>query len=162
MEGQEGVVRLPEQTSDSFKLFAHWIYSNKIELDIIPDLAENADTAYLMDAWRLGDFIGATEFKNQVVDSAIRRIRARPHLQPHHDTMQKAPPGSPMFRLMADQLAFFASAAYLEKTGALWPKNFLLAVTRVLYDRNVRPYFNPLQQSKCYYHEHPKGTPTCK
>lgn len=160
-EGQEGIVRLPEHTLNSFKLFAHWIYSDKIKLDLIPDPNENAEVAYFMDAWNLGDFLGATEFQNQVADSAIKIVRARPHIQPHPETMQKAPSGSPMFRLMVDQVAHFANGAYVEEFGSTWPIEFLLAVTKVLYNRNDRPNFNPLQQSKCYYHLHPEGTTKC-
>ena len=160
-EGSEGVVRLPKQRESAFKIFAHWIYSNTVDLEVIPERTSNSHVIHLVEAWILGDFLGCIGFCNDTMDSTIQEIRALPQVLLHHANMKDIPLNSNIGRLMVDHVAWCGTANYLQKYGSLWPKDFLLAVTKVFYNQSDRPNFEPTQQSKCYYHQHPEGTTKC-
>lgn len=117
-EGKEGVVKLPEHPTHVFKLFAHWMYSNTIDIDIIDARAVGGRMACLADAWILGDFLGCFEFCNTVADSAIQGMGRHRCAMPHWESVKKVALDSPYGRLLVDHMAFHGSASYSEKYGS--------------------------------------------
>lgn len=158
-EGKEGIVRLEQHRPDAFKLFVHWIYSSTIDLEIIPERIA-AEVAYLVEAWALSDFLGCPDFCNRLVDFLLGSALSRSSM-PHPNTVNKTPSGSIIRRLMVDLVAHRVSPGNFERAVPAWSQEVLVEVTKVFAHRFLRPNFDPRQQNKCYYHQHPEGTPKC-
>lgn len=155
------VVELPGVYESIFTQFLHWLYSGTVNLDVIDGFQEETNISYLGGLWALGDFLGMPDFGNQLLDCAIEEIRERPHLMPPNATVKEAPSGSTIRRLLVDHVASHADGEYILKDDHDWSREFIAKVLAAKYNDDDRASLDPLQQEKCYYPDHPEGSPKC-
>ncbi|KAI8932788.1 hypothetical protein NX059_010278 [Plenodomus lindquistii] len=92
-EGHEKVVMLPNAGTETFQIFANWVYTGRVfstKVDDVtrkdPDNREsglnNKEWSRLFDAYRLGDFLQAVGFKDAIIDALMQSatgLESLPH-----------------------------------------------------------------------------------
>jgi hypothetical protein len=109
MRNEPFTVQLPIENLESFKLYAHWLYTGTIPL---PQFRKDETTKYfetLARLYILGEALLDTKFKNEVIGAIIATSQensywpiGRPVAIIYNGTL----PGSPARRLMTDVCAF--------------------------------------------------------
>lgn len=104
--GEPGVLRLPEDDLDAWKVFIHWLVMKKLPQDHMSNLHDQYDHAALVRCWVIGDKYGISEFQNLIMldlldsleDCCVQTEAARLGFE-------CTAPGSVMRELMAAEVA---------------------------------------------------------
>ena len=125
--------------------------------------------ARLVDAWALGNYLQAIDFKDAIVDAIIQKVNRSGPLVPqtmHQIVYPKSLSGTLIRRLTVDIAAYRWDTRYLklQKIDTDW-SDFFLDLSVVLSDMRLagstsKPQF---ETNPCAYHEHRiRNTPCYK
>lgn len=160
-EGEEGIVRLPEESHAAFCTFLAFLYTGQI----YSERAETEDSQewnHLEEAWLLGEHLLSTSFKDSVVDAMISKLqegKACP-LSMFPVIFRNSTTSAGVRRLLVDVAAYSWSESDLASQNNLSDIGDVhIALSRVLMSRVHSPkQCAPYKSSDvgCHYHEHQK------
>lgn len=158
IEGQEGIVRLPDHGPLSFDVFVHWMYSG--ELDIMKSRPDNTPPYIyysFVRVWELANYLGCPSLCNLAASSLIQRISEHPRRYPVKNCFDAAPPGSKIRALLVDHVIWRPSVPYFDKSSGSWPPEVIHKLARITVAKEDRESYSPLGRDRCFYHVHKEG-----
>ena len=171
-ESTERKVRLPEQPSDSFTMFLHWLYNGELELWEDGEIEQTTEAitggevqyvdpamARAIKCFILGDVLRSAKFCNSIIDATMRVLRDAKVLPPPNILRMywsMLPQKSTMSRLLVDEMAARANENVLALAADRLPADFILQLALAgARDRRLRlEERKPHYRWKCFYHEH--------
>ena len=167
-ENESGQIPLPDHHPHVFKIFSRFIYCNAIfsAIDSVSDEQPvDMEWQLLADAWVIGDYLEAMDFKDAIVDAMIEKVLDTPQgRRPQHGMHQIIYPmsqrKSPIRKLITDIAAHTWSASFVKERSNQpeWSDFFKdIAMARFSINEKSTPQYIT---DPCYYHEHRlKGDP---
>lgn len=165
------VIRLPEYDAEHFQLFYLWIYAHKIFSAKADDVQGSVDKEWdrLANAWALGAYLQATDFKDAVTDAIMDKVsqNRRSASQSMHEIIYpKSLANADIRRLIVDIAVSCWNKETLEarSNDPSWADFFrdlsIALVDQRHYGHSHLPK-SPWDADKCWYHEHRTSNAVC-
>lgn len=172
-ESTAGKVKLPEQQSDAFMIFLHWLYTGEVELwegnEATTKGHNDTRPAFVraLESFILGDVMRSVRFCNAVND-AWEKICEEEKLLPDCFIIQehwhRLPEDSTFSRYLADAWALHSTEeAFQEKADAL-PTSFIRHIAKAGIRNKDLNNEERLEKyiDTCRYHEHASEKDKCR
>lgn len=173
-EGQERLVTLPEDSSESFEIFYHFLYTGRIycmsDFDISSrssgSLEGNKEWSRILNAWTLAQKLLAVPFADACTDAYIVKAQTAHSVSAYQVPYTYGASGCGMRRLCVDQVVWrwsmesFGSVPRDSSFGLFW-LDVAMALSRTKHDglKGAVPYHSG---ETCFYHDHGGSTPCYK
>lgn len=132
-ESEDRVIHLPEHEPEHFRLFFNFIYARAVfnTQDANSEIGGENDPEWirLVNAWALGNYLQAGDFKDALVDAIIQKVQKTGQHVPqkmHERLYPKSTSGALIRRLIVDIAATRWTAEDVEgqQNGAAWSEFF--------------------------------------
>lgn len=150
--GREGVVTLPTHDPKSFDVFLHWVFTDKVDVELIRE-GPQAVYAPLARILPLADFLGATALSNLITDELLKYSRTST-TWPGGTAFQNLSRGTAVWRLLVDTTANKGSADLLENLKDGYPTDIFLDIAKLLMSGETKTSLDPQKRDGCHYHDH--------
>lgn len=159
-EGQEGIIRLPDDDPEVLELYEEWLYEGKIFSQDEQQVEDSDESDLLIKAFVFGEKIQDGRFRDAAIDCLIACLNSKdenrykwfPTEQGIDMVYEGTPPGSPLRRLMVDMHVYYGEESWFDgETNT----EFLVELARDLL--NVRQELDlnePACGTSCSYHHH--------
>lgn len=172
-EGKDGKVRLPAIETQTFKLYAHWVYASNIDLAIL-DLPQPMFgpfstlgfaqmlqmTFELFRLYVAADMLLDQRLKSRTIDILLIRINENQFMVSNlslNYVWASTREGALLRRLVADWVTVNPSATFFAQIGPRLSKECLLALMVRQMERCGQTAQMPTLRDRCAYHEHKAG-----
>ncbi|KAK5733562.1 hypothetical protein LTR17_009550 [Elasticomyces elasticus] len=166
IEGQEKIVRLPEQDAEAFRVYLRWVYSDALDMTHMKEPeGTTRPPSYInhFKVWILAHYLQDFTLCNIATDHTIQTYHEPPKLNIAPNTLsyvfEHTALDSPMGQLFLD--------AYATRISGGWIKRHLRELpNEVVLDMAVRfaeqkPKLEPTLKDRCKYHVHAEGQERC-
>ena len=177
----QGVVKLPVLRPATFNAYTHWMYSNKIDLDLgvadkvtdsalIPNASSDIracdrlkhKTIALFELYIAADSLLDSELKNAVADEFFRRLNQNEvFIAPEamNYLWEHTSEGCALRRCVLDTVAPSISGDQFKRLADQYGPAFLrdLCLRMIDYRGRVDSERMPTLQPGCFYHDHEEG-----
>lgn len=176
-EGQEGLIKLPEETPSLFSCYVKWLYADDIFVADLKD-CKLMILLRLVDLYGLGERLMDPKLKDRAIDAMKAAVTECIITKVLHDAGRvlvetvytSTPSGSPARRFFVDMYMKEGKPEWFEQPDATWNPDFMqeytagLLRTRVLTPQSLRMYdqsglgvrVDPFRAGVCTYHCHGK------
>lgn len=158
-EGQERVIRLPEADPEVFNVYAHWAYTETLDMSLMPEPSlrandRNSPPAYinLGKVWILGNFLHDHIVGNRVIDRFLQKLDSDPAARVHTQSLEhiwnNTPQGCGLQRVLLETMAVRITEEDFEKYRQDYPQDFLFELAKNTFQSRkgqVSNFRRPLQ-----------------
>ncbi|KAK5717200.1 hypothetical protein LTR15_009089 [Elasticomyces elasticus] len=137
IEGQEKIVRLPEQDAETFRVYLRWVYGDTLEMTLMkepPGYAVTPSFLNLDKAWLLSSYLQDDMLCNMITDRTIEKFQLNKSGLMAMTTLQyvfdHTPSDSPIGRLFLDGFAAASSARWFAREGTDYPQAVLFDMAK--------------------------------
>lgn len=130
-EGQSKIVRLPEASHVIFRVYAAWIYSGKLAVDILEGTpnVETKEQESLLKSWLLGDFLNDLRFRDQVMKTFVeKQWDTLPNGNLLKHIYNCKPPDSLLRKMLVESMCLLVDRESFASYGANYPQEFVLGI----------------------------------
>lgn len=165
-EAKERVVKLPEDDSDIFRTYLHWLYCGTFPCR--EDKFTNVEHFHHAKVYVFGDKMLDTCFCDAGIDAMIDKYNTlttrNTRLVPDSDIIRyiydNSIASSPVRQILVDMYVVQAKKEWLhERTASDYPPEFLLHLALGLLDKSS--CVDPRLAGPCKYHQHESGSTNC-
>lgn len=167
-EGQENLLRLPETDAEAFNVYAHWTYSDNLDMSLMTEPLSFTSPSYLHlgKIWILSNYFGNNALGNLVIDRLLQTMDRLLFHRVSTPTLQylftNLPVDSKIRRLFIDAVTATMNGTTFEKEGKSLPQEIVFELARRHAFGQSPQLPGPTFADRCKYHTHDEGEAECK
>lgn len=131
------MVRLPEEDPGIFRVYAAWVYSGKLAVDVAEGATdiEDEEQDSLLKSWLLGDVLDDLRFRNQAMKTFVEKDKSWTQLPSSHllgYVYKSTPPSSLLRKMLVDLIRLDVIPESFAFYGVDFPPELVLEIAASL------------------------------
>ncbi|KAK5679373.1 hypothetical protein LTS10_008188 [Elasticomyces elasticus] len=168
IEGQEKLVRLPEQDAEAFAVYLRWVYADTLDMTAlsVSDSPYHPTFLNFSKLWMLAHYLQDEALCNLAIDALIKKWvdpregRGAPSVTTVAFVFDHTVPDSPLGKLFLDGIAAEMSVKYLREYRSSLPLVVIEDMATRFVQRGEQKQ-GPTLETRCKYHLHDEGQESC-